>query len=265
LWLRRAADYIARRASGGRASPNRIRSKEQKPMTKPTLKLISHYLCPYVQRARIVLAEKSIPHDLEFIDLANKPAWFNRISPLGKVPVLLTDGMPLFESAVITEYLDEVTPRSLHPSDSYDRARNRAWIEYASSTLDVIAGFYNARDDAIFHEKAQTLRTRFRTLESEFGQGPYFNGASFSMVDAAFAPLFRYFDVIEAFTDLEFFDNVPNVTRWRRELAMRPSVRTAVVDDYPQRLARFFLARGSVLSRLLRQPEAADNLSGQIA
>jgi len=226
-------------------------------MSQPTLKLISHYLCPYVQRARIVLAEKNIPHDLEFIDLADKPAWFNRISPLGKVPVLLTDERPLFESAVITEYLDEVTPDSLHPSDPYERARNRAWIEYASSTLDVIAGLYNAKDEATFDERAEALRGRFRTLEGELNSGPYFNGPPFSLVDAAFGPVFRYFDVIETFTDLEFFDDLPKVIRWRHELDMRPSVRTAVVADYPQRLVRFFLARGSVLSGLLRQFESA--------
>lgn len=230
-------------------------------MSQPTLKLISHYLCPYVQRARIVLAEKHIRHELEFIDLADKPAWFHRISPLGKVPVLLTEGRPLFESAVITEYLDEVTPGSLHPSDPYDRARNRAWIEYASSTLDVIAGFYNTNDEAVFHQKAETLRGRFSTLEAELSQGTYFNGATFSLVDAAFAPVFRYFDVIEAFTDLAFFDDTPKVNRWRHELAMRPSVRDAVVTDYPQRLLGFFLARGSVLSGLLRPSESATHPS----
>jgi glutathione S-transferase len=234
-------------------------------MSHPTLKLISHYLCPYVQRARIVLAEKNIPHELEFIDLSDRPAWFHRISPLGKVPVLLTDGRPLFESAVITEYLDEVAPGSLHPSDPYGRARNRAWIEYASSTLDVIAGFYNAKDEAIFGEKTEALRGRFHILEGELNQGPYFNGASFSLVDAAFGPVFRYFDVIEAFTDLEFFDDVPKVTRWRHELAMRPSVRNAVVADYPQRLVRFFLARGSVLSGLLRQFESTADPSARLA
>lgn len=232
-------------------------------MSQPTLKLISHYLCPYVQRARIVLAEKNIPYDLEFIDLANKPASFNRISPLGKVPVLLSEGRPLFESAVITEYLDEVTQGSLHPSDPYDRARNRAWIEYASSTLDVIAGFYNAKEEATFSEKAEALRGRFRTLEAELNQGPYFNGDWFSMADAAFAPVFRYFDVIETFTDLEFLDDVPKVSRWRHELAMRPSVRNAVVTDYAQRLLSFFLSRGSVLSELFRQVESTAHSSTQ--
>jgi len=53
------------------------------------LVLISHPLCPYVQRAAIVLAEKGVPFERRDVDLADKPEWFLRISPLGKTPVLL--------------------------------------------------------------------------------------------------------------------------------------------------------------------------------
>ena len=66
------------------------------------LKLVSHKLCPYVQRAVIALTEKGVPFERIDIDLANKPDWFLKISPLGKVPVLVVaqDGreVALFES-----------------------------------------------------------------------------------------------------------------------------------------------------------------------
>lgn len=58
-------------------------------MSLPQLKLISHKLCPYVQRARIVLNEKSIPHEIEFIDLANRPDWIRELSPLGMLTSLI--------------------------------------------------------------------------------------------------------------------------------------------------------------------------------
>jgi glutathione S-transferase len=71
-------------------------------MNTPKLTLISHHLCPYVQRAAIALRENDIPFERRNIDLANKPDWFLKLSPLGKVPVLVVnDDAVLFESSVI--------------------------------------------------------------------------------------------------------------------------------------------------------------------
>lgn len=218
-------------------------------MNYPHLRLISHKLCPYVQRARIVLAEKQIPHEIEFIDLANKPDWFLEISPLGKVPVLCVSGKPLFESAVIAEYLDEISPGSLHPYGPLEKARNRSWIEFASATLNSIATFYRASHEAAFNSAVEVLRSRFETLEAELGEGPWFNGERFSLVDAAFGPVFRYFEVIDEIDDFGFFDELPRVTAWCAALAERPSVRNAVVDDYHDRLFDFFLELDSELAR----------------
>src|SRR4051794_21670632 len=110
------------------------------------LKLISHPLCPYVQRAAIALAEKQTPFERVEIDLANKPDWFRAISPLGKTPALTVGDRTIFESAVILEYLEETLPHPLHPADPLTRAEHRAWIEFGSSILNDIAGLYSAPD-----------------------------------------------------------------------------------------------------------------------
>ena len=226
-------------------------------MTTPHLKLISHKLCPYVQRARIVLDEKSIPHEIEFIDLKNKPAWFLRISPLGKVPVLVADNQAIFESAVIAEYLDEITPGTLHPENPVARARARSWIEFASNTLATIGAFYSAPDEATFQLRLDSLRSQMRRLDTELGDGPYFNGTRFSLVDAAFGPVFRYFDVIEQHADFRIFDEAPKVQNYRKNLSERPSVQRAVVSDYPQRLLQFLLERQSHLSSIIAARQVA--------
>lgn len=85
----------------------------------PKLTLISHTLCPYVQRAVIALTEKGVPFKRIDIDLANKPDWFKALSPLGKTPVLQVGETAIFESAVILEYLEETQPHPLHPSDPW--------------------------------------------------------------------------------------------------------------------------------------------------
>lgn len=215
--------------------------------------LVSHALCPYVQRAAIVLAEKGVPHERRDVDLARKPDWFTQVSPLGKTPVLLADGEAIFESAVICEYLEDTTLPRLHPANALQRARHRAWMDFGSALLNGIAAFYNAADERALATRAGELRSRFERLESVLGDGPYFGGESFSLVDAAFAPVFRYFDLFDAIHDFGFWRGLPRLQRWRHALATRPSVAGAVKPDYGLRLADFVRARGSALSTLLAQ------------
>jgi glutathione S-transferase len=217
------------------------------------LVLVSHVLCPYVQRAAIVLAEKGLPFERRDIDLADKPDWFLALSPLGKTPLLLVDGQhPIFESAVICDYLDEAHAPRLHPEAPLERGRHRAWVEFASALLDRIAGFYSAPDDPALETARRTLRQRLAQLEGVLGMrpgdGPYFAGTRFSIVDAAFAPALRYFDTFDALGDWGFFDGLPRVQAWRQALAERASVRTAVSPDYAARLKAYIVRRGMVLA-----------------
>ncbi len=129
------------------------------------LKLISHKLCPYVQRAVITLTEKGVAFERVDIDLANKPEWFLKISPLGKTPVLMVGEAAIFESAVILEYLEETEPKPLHPADPLRRAEHRAWIEFGSTVLNDIAGFYAAPDETTFKARIAQLEGRFARLE----------------------------------------------------------------------------------------------------
>jgi len=222
----------------------------------PTLELVSHHLCPYVQRAAIVLAEKGVRFTRTYIDLANKPDWFLRISPLGKVPLLKVGDVVLFESAVICEYLDETTEPRLHPADPFERARHRAWMEFGSAILNDIGGLYSAPGAEAFQAKITALSDKFRRLEEVLstnpnGDGPYFAGRRFSVVDAVFGPVFRYFDTFETIADFGLFADLPKVSAWRAALAERPSVRNAVTEDYPSRLNAFLRARNSHLSGLM--------------
>ena len=215
------------------------------------LVLISHRLCPYVQRAAIALSEKSARFERVDVDLSAKPDWFIAISPLGKTPVLKVDDVAIFESAIILEYLEETLPRPLHPSDPLQRAEHRSWIEFGSAVLNDIAGFYSAPDEPTFASKTCALARKFQQIESRLGEGPYFAGAAFSLVDAAFGPVFRYLDVFDQIGDFGMLAAQNKVAAWRRALKARPSVRDAVDGDYEEHLRRFLRARGSHLSRLM--------------
>lgn len=210
--------------------------------------LISHALCPYVQRAAIVLMEKGLSFERRNIDLANKPDWFLDLSPLGKTPVLQVEGEAIFESAVICEYLEDTALPRLHPADALQRAKHRAWMEFGSVVLNLIGAFYSAADEATLLARAADIRARFVQLEAALGDGPFFAGEAFSIVDAVFGPVFRYFDVIDEIDDFGWWDGLPRLQRWRSALASRPSVAGAVQPDYPEKLRAFLLARQSALS-----------------
>ncbi len=220
------------------------------PSTKLTL--ISHPLCPYVQRVAIALAEKSLPFARIDIDLAAKPDWFLAISPLGKTPVLRIEDAFIFESAVILEYLEDDYSPPMHPADPLERAHHRAWIEVSSSILNDIAGFYAAATPEVFAAKTKALNEKFGYVEQRLSEGPYFARSKFSLVDAAFAPVFRYFDVFDTIGDFGILEAKPRTTKWRQALRERPSVQAAVASDYASRLRAFLVARNSRLSQLMR-------------
>lgn len=224
-------------------------------MSAPHPILVSFDLCPYVQRAAIVLAEKGVEFERINIDLEAKPDWFKAISPLGKVPLLKVGDEVLFESAPIVEYLDEMHPPSLHPSDPLAKARARGWMEFGSSILADIWVIETTSDEALFVEKLRAVRAKFERVEQALSAGPFFAGESFSLVDAVFAPVFRYFDTFEAMAAFDTFDGLAKVQAWRAALAARPSVRGAVVADYGDRLRSFVMRRQGALAK---RAEGAD-------
>jgi glutathione S-transferase len=213
------------------------------------LTLISHALCPYVQRAVIALTEKQAHYERIDIDLRNKPEWFLALSPLGKTPVLMVDEQPIFESAVICEYLEDTVSPALHQADPLQRAQHRGWIEFASATLNGVWSFYIAKDEAAYQTAGDVLTQRFLQIEKVLGDGPYFAGEPFSLVDAAFAPVFRYFDVFDPVSGIDVLASTPKVRAWRAALSQRASVKNAVGANYPSLLRQFVINQSGVLSR----------------
>ncbi|TPJ79969.1 glutathione S-transferase family protein [Mesorhizobium sp. B2-6-2] len=228
------------------------------------LTLVSHHLCPYVQRAAISLAEKGVPFERVDVDLANKPGWFKAVSPLGKVPLLRVrhgDAQEIiFESAVILEFLEDTEANPLHPADPLLRARHRAWIEFGSAILNAIGRFYSAADEAAFLHESGGLSGMFALVEAELAArqgGPWFAGDRFSLVDAVYGPVFRYFDTFDSIGDFGILDGKPLVQAWRSALSKRRSVKEAVGLDYPQRLHAFLGAKRSYLSEIIREQAIA--------
>lgn len=220
--------------------------------TSEKITLISHVLCPYVQRAVISLTEKNIAFERIDIDLANKPDWFQKISPLGKTPVLQIGEIVIFESNVILEYLEDTLVHPLHPSDALERAQHRSLIEFGSSILADIAGLYMASNQELFADKKANIIKKLSWLESQKNNSPWYGGDEFNLVDAVYGPVFRYFDTFEILEGMRFFKGLPKLSIWRNNLSKRASIQQAVSTDYPERLRMFIIKKNSHLSKLMQ-------------
>lgn len=211
--------------------------------------LISFKICPFVQRSIITLQEKNIEYSIQYIDLKNKPDWFLQISPLGKVPVLKIDDEALFESSVINEYLDEVYPPSLHPSEPLLKAQNRSWIEFGGGLIVEQFHMLMSKTEEEFKARKKSLKKKLSNLEPQI-KGDYFNGDSFSLIDTSYAPFFMRLAII---TDKfkEDFIELPSLKNWSDNLLKKDSVIHSVVPEFEELFIQYIKRSGSFLSTKL--------------
>jgi len=206
-------------------------------MSKP--KLISFKVCPFVQRSVILFKEKGVDYDIEFIDVYNPPEWFLKLSPTGKVPILVVDDTILFESAVIGEYLEEVYPPAIHPSDPLLKAQNRAWIEYTSP---LYMGFFKlvmAKDKETVDSALKDFKKNLAGLSEAKAQQPWFNGDEFSMVDIAAAPFFLRAKFLKDYLNTDLLKDFSSLQSWSDTALTRQSV----IDSAPEGFDDMMLGR----------------------
>ena len=107
-----------------------------------SLQLYAMRLCPFAERAILVLLHKQLPFTLTFINLKSKPSWFLDTTN-GKVPVLLTKGNAIHGSDVVSDYLDEVfVADRLHPADPVQRALDREVVDNHGAMMSNLYQIY---------------------------------------------------------------------------------------------------------------------------
>jgi glutathione S-transferase len=208
------------------------------------LELVSFKICPFVQRAVATLRYKQTAFKLTHIDLSDPPHWFKAISPFGKVPLLKVDKQHvIFESAVINEFLDEITSGGLLPDDPLLRALNRSWIEFGSACLLNLSAQMHAEDKQTFDSNREELKSKMKWLEATLDQPPYFNGDTLSLVDFSWAPLFMRAEILTLDDQLYPAEHLPRTAAWARRLLELPAVRDSVVADFPELLRNHIRAK----------------------
>ena len=222
--------------------------------------LVSFKTCPWVQRSAIVLREKNTPFEMRHIEPDNRPDWFLAISPHKKVPVLrIDDRVSLFESNAINEYLDETIAPRLHPEDPIERALNRAWTDYVPTFASAVTATAYADSEADYNKAAAAIPVAFERLEKalEKGGGPYFNGAEYSLVDAAYAPFLQRYHFLDRVRKLGHLEKFPRLAAWSEALLNRPSTHSFAPAEFEAMYRDGLKRRNKWVSRFVEPAKAA--------
>ena len=203
------------------------------------MELFTARVCPYAHRTRLVLLEKGLDFELIEVDLQNKPERFLQVSAYGKVPALVHDGVEIYESAIINEYLEEVFPEpALMPKDPVTRAKVRIWIDYCDDIF--LSDFYGAMRnqdrsrDGEFREKIEMHLHRLESgMASLSGSGPFWLGDKVSLIDLAIYPFFERLPAWEHYRGITIPEDCKRLKEWRDAMADLPSVKEiATSADY---------------------------------
>lgn len=194
------------------------------------IEFITAEVCPFAQRTHLVLKEKGLDYDHAEIDLADKPAWFEAVSPYSKVPVLKHDDAVVYESAIINEYIEERFPEpALMPTDPRARATARVWIDYCNTRfIGAFYGVLSAKGGQAQGEAAAKLTEMMVYMEeaalAPLGSDPYWLGADVSLVDMAFWPFFERLPAVTHYRGVDIPDRCPRLKTWYEAMERRDSV-----------------------------------------
>ncbi len=217
---------------------------------KNEIKLVASNFSPFCQRVEMLLVEKDVPYKKREVDLSNRPDWFKKDAPLGKVPLLYVDDKILFESIVICEYLDEAFGLGLHNKNLTIKSLHRGWIEVGNTILAAIFGMIAAKNQDDFNTKKLALAKKLALLEANLKYSPYFDGESFLLIDIAMAPMFKILVSIDNKFYLEIFDKFPKTASYAENLVTRHSLGQIIPKDYDKLLNQILVNRDSYLLKI---------------
>ena len=197
------------------------------------MKLIGSNTSPYVRKVRIVMAEKKLDYHFVLEDVWSDQTTIADANPLGKVPCLIMEGgEALFDSRVIVEYLDTLSPvGKLIPGLGRERAEVKTWEALADGLMDAAL---LARMEAVWVKRTEAqrsqawidrqfgkIRASVQAMAKGLGDKPFCSGIHLSLADIAVGCALSYLDF--RFPQIDWRTDHPNLVRLLEKLEQRPS------------------------------------------
>ena len=200
------------------------------------MKLIGSFTSAYVRKARVVLAEKKLDYQFELENVWAPETKIVASNPLGKVPCLvMEDGSTMYDSRVIAEYLDTLTPVcKLLPANSRDRANVKVWEALADGVLDAAVLAYLERtwrpgeqqSQAWFDRQMGKVHGGLAVMSENLGEQPFCMGIQYTLADVAVGCTLGWLSF--RFPDIDWRSAYPNLARLFDKLSERPSFKDTV-------------------------------------
>nr|QCC89038.1 glutathione S-transferase omega 2 [Meteorus pulchricornis] len=194
------------------------------------LRFYSMRFCPFAHRVQLVLDAKKIPYDVVFVNLSAKPEWLLDINPMGKVPsIVLENGDVLYESLIVTDYLDEAYPENkLYPKDPLEKAKDKLLIDRFGGIISMMYKLFvdTTADQGLFEEALKALEYLEREIVKRGTQ--FIGGDKPGMVDLMIWPWFERADIIKIIKGDKFsipHKRFPKMLEWMAAMKEDPTVK----------------------------------------
>ncbi|MDP2811668.1 MAG: glutathione S-transferase N-terminal domain-containing protein [Rhodocyclaceae bacterium] len=194
------------------------------------MKLICTLTSPYARKARIVLAEKKIDYELVIEAPSTPGSSVQKYNPLGRIPVLvLDDETPIFDSPVIVEYLDNLSPNNkLFPQPNRERIEVKRWEALADGTVDAAVSIRietlrpeTERSQDWVRRQREVIDRSLDFMARELGENAWCMGTPFTYADVAVGCALGYLEL--RFPDIDWRGRHANLARLHEKLMQRPS------------------------------------------
>ncbi|XVE90570.1 hypothetical protein DITRI_Ditri20bG0088500 [Diplodiscus trichospermus] len=197
--------------------------------------LLDFWPSSFAMRVKIALAEKGIKYESKQEDLFNKSPLLSEMNPIHKkIPVLIHNGKPIFESLIIVQYIDQVWNHKspLLPSDPYQRSQALFWADYIDKKIYGIGRrIWMGKEDQ--EEAKEELMQCLKTLEGELGDKLYFGAEKIGYVDVALVPFTSWFYTYETCGNFRIEAGCPKLVAWAKRCNENESVSKALPDSLP--------------------------------
>lgn len=197
--------------------------------------LLDFWPSPFGMRARIALAEKGVEYEYRDENLVDKSPLLIKSNPVHKkIPVLIHNGIPICESLIILQYIDETwkDKSPLMPEDPYERANARFWADFVDKKIyECGSRIWKNKGEAQEAAKKELIES-FKLLEGELGEKAFFGGEKLGYIDVVLVPFACWFYSYETSGNFSIEAECPKLMGWVKRCMEKESVSKTLPDPH---------------------------------